>query len=139
MSCCSNSKNLIIFAIITFFLSCTQIEKKDLLIKTKQNQPAPIEMTFPTKRFKLFKSSNYELEEKFINIVEETFIKTYELYKINFNYKIIPEGTIYPYSEVSIKCITDSNTYLNPKFKDNCQHFFELIEKNISKIREAEK
>lgn len=139
MSRSSNSKNILIPIIIINLISCTnQNTKKDYLIQTTKTQENPsAETNFPTQRFKLSKTQNYEIEEKFFNIVEKNYIKTYETYNINFNYTITPEGVIYPYSEVSVKCLTDQKNYKNPKFEENCQHFFQLINTEISKLKEV--
>ncbi|MCX7911117.1 MAG: hypothetical protein N2505_06020 [Endomicrobia bacterium] len=141
MSRSSYHKNISIIILSIIIISCTpQQPKKTYVItqQTEQKNTTYIQTTeFPYEKFNLTKTQNYELEEKFRNIVEESYEETYKIFGINFNYSLIPEGVIYPYSDITIKCITDSKNLQTEQFKKNCNYFFTQIKNRLTKIKGA--
>lgn len=136
MPCSSNNKNTLLIIFSIFIIGCNKIIKNDYLITS---QPQEIENTAIqtgsiSKKFKLSKIENYELETKFLNIIDDSYEETYNKFGLNFNYSINPEGVIYSYSEVTVNCIIDSKNSQKQKFIDNCNYFFSLIETKLSKI-----
>ena len=104
MSCSGNSKNYTVI-LLMFLISCTSsTNKKTIIIKESKNLSQ--EQAFSIERvYNLSKEPDYETEENFKKTVEEAYSKTFDEYNTGFTYSITPEGTIYPFSKVNVKCM----------------------------------
>ncbi|MGC9071029.1 MAG: hypothetical protein ACP5IO_06970 [Elusimicrobiales bacterium] len=136
MPCCSYRKDILL--IIIFFVSCmyTNPEKKTYLIKSdEKGEKDIINLNFPSQIFYLSKTPDYALEERFRESVDNAWERAYEKYSINFNYSILPDGAVYPYSQVKVVCMSDAKTFSSNKFIENCNYFFSVIKDNLLKIK----
>lgn len=137
MSFSSHSKSKTIISIFFFLglLGCIKEHPKKTTVISSKNENTAIKVDL-SKKYSLSKKQNYELEEKFKTAVENAYLETYSHYNINFVYTISPEGTIYPFSDVDIRCIIQSPT-TSQKVKDVCIHFFKILDSKVEKIKEG--
>lgn len=125
-----------IIQIISFFLvlaSCKTVEKKDVVI----NEPAAEQEVLPQKQshqYKLKKYQDYEFEEKFKSMVDRVYTETLSQYDLNFTYSIEPEGAVYPFSEVSVSCITDKKIS-NLKKDKVCSDFLNSLDREYDTLK----
>lgn len=142
MQCSGNCKSLLIISVFILAQSCQHdIKKETFVVNQIDNQKnlSQQEYIYPYKIFSLNQQADYTLEEKFRNTVDVAWEKTYDNYSLRFNYSIVPEGVIYPYSKVKVLCITDSKNIESKKFNEACNDFFRFIEENLKKIKGSDK
>ena len=130
------NKDKVLIISLIFIISCSNLSKPNYTIVSTQPKEtsSQIQIQPISKRFTLSKTQNYEIETKFLEILDESYNETYNRFNLNFNYSIIPQGIVYSYSEVEIKCIPDTKISQSQIFIDNCNYFFSLIEGKLSKI-----
>jgi len=122
------------FLILVFFIvSCKtkSITLTTYIHKTNEEKELLYEEEF-TKNYKLKKYQDYEFEENFKNKIEEIYEEIYSIFQVTFTYKLIPQGAIYSFSDIEIKCIPDKKS--KKAFKA-CSTFLESIDKYYEKIK----
>ncbi len=136
LCCCKHNIGIIIFfAFSIFFASCMPKGEKRVFVysdlKGKNQKSAEF-----LKTYELSKNQNYELESAFNDITESASLKTLGKREEGyFSYSIFPEGAIYPFSKVSVKCVFSSDSSYE-KAREVCKEFFNEIDTRYSKLQE---
>lgn len=126
---------IVFFAFSVFFASCMPRAEKKVFVysdlKDKNYKSAEF-----SKIYELSKNQNYEIEGAFSEILEAASLKTLgkkdEGY---FSYSLSPEGAVYPFSKVSLKCVFSSDSSYE-KARDVCREFFNEVDVGYLKLME---
>ena len=136
MLCCGK-RNIKIIAIPFFcliVLSCAPVQEKKVFVYGTQEEQVKMASEF-FRIYELSKTQDYETERKFNEALEEAALNNLgKSDKGYFSYAIIPEGAIYPFSKVRVKCIFSAKSNIG-EAKEICEKFFENIDKKYSLIR----
>lgn len=126
--------------LILIFLGCQSFEpnnKKPLIIGKNSNKDKRT-IIYKSKEYFLSKTPNYNLEQDFQKIVEDSYLSVFEKLnfdvKKSFSYLINPKGAFYPFSRVEVSCLVRED--LNEtKAYEICGEFFKNIDKKYEILK----
>lgn len=110
-----------------FLFSCFSQRKDSFVISNKENikRENYDNETFE-KEFELSKNGDYYIEQEFSKIVDDSASESFDKNGF-YSYIIHPQGAVYPFSRVKVKCIYGKNISHNIA-KENCLKFLNRIQ-----------